>query len=1022
MKKIALFLTLCILLCCFASCANETQDVSSTDSTVSGDISTEEVKDNIQYETIVSTGKTYTYETKTPDGKYPDSYNSELTDGVFGESVDYSNETFSGIAPAGGLITIVMDLGEDSKRLYKFGVSFLASTEAGVGGLGTSSVTVSNDGEKWQRMGYFKAPAFEEGTVQQAWVESESVVEARYVRFQLRAASAWLMLDELFVIADVAGNQAMAIYFEKLAASYTSSTLSDSDINLPDGEPVDRTLNKYSASIGRKYSVSRSPSAKYPGTDGILTDGIGVGASYNADNWVGWDGGDELVIDLPIGVTNHNVSELELSMLCQPALGIMLPYYVDFYISTDNSTFVQVGRVFAPNDPTVTNFTYALRFDKCVSAKYVRFVCAATECKYYFAEEMNVFYYAAENVSKPLYDKVVFDEVSDKVYKSSGSTSTKNLAKGLPYQISSVEALLSINESQHNTPASTGNLTDGKVTSSTNYTDPAWLKTRSGVGRNIFFDLGYQASISGFEINFLKNIPVGISLPGTVSLYLSDDGISWYNACQVYVPQLETDLGISVAKGQLQTPVEARFARVSFTVAPHTYVSEIEILGSEKISSKTIALDELNVFPEVTGKFTAPSDQLLGGAKDIVLAYLSKLNKMDKDFFKPYVAYLDKDGNIKDTLFDGFLFLPQGSGYLPNGVAHDDPQKPNNAADWKFLVEQMFVKDENFDALDQATAEVKQALGLNDYKVKVYPTICYISTSVSNFGDIDGDGVDEDLSSIEGVEKVVAWYMDQVITKFDQAGYQNIELAGFYWFHEAINQESSDFEVINLCSDQAEARGFQLFWIPYFHASGFSQWSNYGFSVACMQPNYAFDAAVDVNRIDTAISSILQYGMGVEIEISSQSLSDKHFFKKYMNYLSYGIKYGYMTDSIHMYYAGLTDYYDACYHKTAMGRAIYDKTYEFIKGTLGESLPVSSAISLSTAQDTPATTQLFEKTNEFVSGRIAVSPKHGTATINPDGTFTYYPNKGFSGTDTFEYILNDCVADSLPSTVTITVG
>ncbi|HYK33489.1 MAG TPA: tandem-95 repeat protein [Streptosporangiaceae bacterium] len=53
-------------------------------------------------------------------------------------------------------------------------------------------------------------------------------------------------------------------------------------------------------------------------------------------------------------------------------------------------------------------------------------------------------------------------------------------------------------------------------------------------------------------------------------------------------------------------------------------------------------------------------------------------------------------------------------------------------------------------------------------------------------------------------------------------------------------------------------------------------------------------------------------------------------------------------------------------------------------------------------------------------------PAHGSVTVNPDGTFTYLPNAGFSGTDSFTYTITDS-DDSLnpksaTATVTITVG
>jgi VCBS repeat-containing protein len=52
------------------------------------------------------------------------------------------------------------------------------------------------------------------------------------------------------------------------------------------------------------------------------------------------------------------------------------------------------------------------------------------------------------------------------------------------------------------------------------------------------------------------------------------------------------------------------------------------------------------------------------------------------------------------------------------------------------------------------------------------------------------------------------------------------------------------------------------------------------------------------------------------------------------------------------------------------------------------------------------------------------TPAHGTVTVNPDGTFTYLPAAGFSGTDTFQYTIagSNAPSKTATATVTITVG
>lgn len=51
----------------------------------------------------------------------------------------------------------------------------------------------------------------------------------------------------------------------------------------------------------------------------------------------------------------------------------------------------------------------------------------------------------------------------------------------------------------------------------------------------------------------------------------------------------------------------------------------------------------------------------------------------------------------------------------------------------------------------------------------------------------------------------------------------------------------------------------------------------------------------------------------------------------------------------------------------------------------------------------------------------ATQPEHGSVTLAANGSFTYTPDAGFSGTDTFTYKASDGTAESAPATVTITV-
>jgi VCBS repeat-containing protein len=80
----------------------------------------------------------------------------------------------------------------------------------------------------------------------------------------------------------------------------------------------------------------------------------------------------------------------------------------------------------------------------------------------------------------------------------------------------------------------------------------------------------------------------------------------------------------------------------------------------------------------------------------------------------------------------------------------------------------------------------------------------------------------------------------------------------------------------------------------------------------------------------------------------------------------------------------------------------------------------------SVAQDTPTSlagllTNDSDVEGSALSAAKASNPSNGSVTVNPDGSFDYTPNPGFTGQDTFTYVANDGALDSAPATVTIDV-
>jgi len=63
----------------------------------------------------------------------------------------------------------------------------------------------------------------------------------------------------------------------------------------------------------------------------------------------------------------------------------------------------------------------------------------------------------------------------------------------------------------------------------------------------------------------------------------------------------------------------------------------------------------------------------------------------------------------------------------------------------------------------------------------------------------------------------------------------------------------------------------------------------------------------------------------------------------------------------------------------------------------------------------------FDADGQTLTSIIQDNPLNGVVTLNGDGSFSYLPNLGFSGTDIFTYVANDGTMNSDKTTVTITI-
>ena len=518
----------------------------------------------------------------------------------------------------------------------------------------------------------------------------------------------------------------------------------------------------------------------------------------------------------------------------------------------------------------------------------------------------------------------------------------QNLIAGLPQRM---EAEFPIPDSMQteyfNTPVTFTRLTDG-VRGSLDYLDPAWHHCLGGLSRTIYYDLTHTSEIKGFVIGFLNSPSLWIHPPKSIRFEASDNGEDWEILSRTSVEYDRAEHKIIEVSVTLNSPKKARFVRFYFPVGPHTYIDEIEVWGTKKVSEAAQTIvpspSEVKVFPN---KFAAPDE--LGGINNIVLTYTcsypqTRRGRHSVEDLLPFVGYYDKSGELKDTYFDSYLFLPcvskapSGEGMQAGALIFSD---------WQYYVDDQYADGTNIPALEKAAAIVGEKLGIPDFQVNVFLSILMPMKRQRNFGDIDGSGRSLDFANIEDRKKAIKWLIDEQLERFNVSNFKHLKLWGYYWYEENINgDDDEEMEMLSFTTEYVKQLGYKSIWIPYYQAQGFNRWSDFGFDTACLQPNYMFNKDSKESRVYECADLAKMLGMCVEMEIDNRSLTQPEWRARYIAYLRGGVKTGYMKDGIKMYYQEGSPgvFYHAFESKDPLVRAIYDNTYLFAKNELTEEI------------------------------------------------------------------------------------
>jgi len=239
---------------------------------------------------------------------------------------------------------------------------------------------------------------------------------------------------------------------------------------------------------------------------------------------------------------------------------------------------------------------------------------------------------------------------------------------------------------------------------------------------------------------------------------------------------------------------------------------------------------------------------------------------LDVDGYRRLAAFVDPQGQPKDTLFDGFLIYglrtPSGVGLVP-----DFGKAPIQQADYDWFLGHVLDPGQQAANLEAAVDSLPPNLRETKQIILGMP---YPSDTLSN-----------DVRMA-----LVTHFQDEAVRRFAAAHFAHVRLNGFYWVQETIT--GPDVSLVQATAKAIHTRSLNFFWIPYFDSDGQADWRAEGFDCAMLQPNYAF-RNVKPDRLDEAETKRQQQGMSMEIEIARytrnrpESPAWKDSFLKYLS-------------------------------------------------------------------------------------------------------------------------------------------
>ncbi|MFA4867733.1 MAG: DUF4855 domain-containing protein [Pedobacter sp.] len=305
------------------------------------------------------------------------------------------------------------------------------------------------------------------------------------------------------------------------------------------------------------------------------------------------------------------------------------------------------------------------------------------------------------------------------------------------------------------------------------------------------------------------------------------------------------------------------------------------ILTTLLISFSTMSCNKNYMYPDYdgteketpgpgTGEPELPVETTLTTSiRDLVLIYgggSDRAQTWNKDAFYPYVAAANN--TAYDWMFDGFLFLELNDG---KGHAFTTGHAPDPAlkVHWQEMIDKYFAENLSIGALDQCVDGVIQKGTTLSRKRRISIGIPEPIKTATAWGEVNGKMLD--FSKDEDRITACKWFVDEVSKKFQERKYNHLELDGFYWIAEEVENTGT---MIAAIGDYVQKKTLTFVWIPWWKSPGYNNYKPYKFTDVYLQPNYFF-YDVPYSRLQDACDEAKKFKINLEIEFSEEVLGGR---------------------------------------------------------------------------------------------------------------------------------------------------